>query len=236
MRLRLGPGSGEVLRHRRPHRAGPAARRRASSWPHCGLSSYHGGVKASDAAKANAEAVEKGFENLAKHIENVRLFGMPVVVALNTFPTDTKAEIETFTAIARQEKRPLRPERRLWQGRGGRTEALAARCSRPSGRTRPISSSFTRSRCRSAEKIETVAREIYGADRPAVKVRGAKKALERLEGDGFGRLPVCIAKTQYSLSDNARAPGPAARFHAHRDRRFAQRRARASSSPCAATS
>jgi formate--tetrahydrofolate ligase len=165
----------------------------------------HGGAKASEIGKENAAAVEKGLENLAKHIENLRTFGTPFVVALNLFPTDTESEIGTVTAFCGKEKvRFALSDVYSKGGEGG--EALArevlAAIGQDENRFRflyPLEMSLI-------EKIETVAGRIYGADGVRLEMR-AKRALERLEGDGFGRLPVCIAKTQYSLSDNARLLG-----------------------------
>jgi formate--tetrahydrofolate ligase len=165
----------------------------------------HGGAKASEIGKENAAAVEKGLENLAKHIENLRTFGTPFVVALNRFPKDTKSEIGTVKAFCGKEK--VRFALSDVHGKGGEGgEALArevlAAIGEDENRFRflyPLGMPLV-------EKIETVAGRIYGADGVRLEMR-AKRALERLESDGFGRLPVCIAKTQYSLSDNARLLG-----------------------------
>jgi len=165
----------------------------------------HGGVKASDIAKENAAAVEKGLENLAKHIENMRTFGTPFVVALNLFPTDTESEIGTFTAFCEKER--VRFALSDVYGKGGEGgEALAREVLASIGQDENRFQFLYPLEMPLVEKIETVARRIYGADGVRLEMR-AKKALERLEGDGFGRLPVCIAKTQYSLSDNARLLG-----------------------------
>lgn len=161
----------------------------------------HGGAKASEIDKENVAAVERGLENLAKHIENLRIFGTPFVVALNRFPKDTNSEIETLRAFCRKEK--VRFALSEVYGKGGEggeelaREVLAA-IAQDANRFQflyPLEMPLL-------EKIETVARRIYGAEGVRLEMR-AKKALERLEGEGFGRLPVCIAKTQYSLSDNA---------------------------------
>lgn len=165
----------------------------------------HGGVKVSDIAKENAAAVEKGLENLAKHIENMRTFGTPFVVALNLFPTDTESEIGTFTAFCEKER--VRFALSDVYGKGGEGgEALAREVLAAIGQDENRFQFLYPLELPLVEKVETVARRIYGADGVRLEMR-AKKALERLEGDGFGRLPVCIAKTQYSLSDNARLLG-----------------------------
>jgi len=165
----------------------------------------HGGAKTSEINKENAAAVGRGLENLAKHIENLRTFGTPFVVALNRFPRDTKSEIETVRDFCGKEKvRFALSDVYDKGGEGG--EALArevlAAIVEDKNRFRflyPLKMPLL-------EKIETVAKRIYGAEGVRLEMR-AKKALERLEGEGFGRLPVCIAKTQYSLSDNARLLG-----------------------------
>jgi len=165
----------------------------------------HGGAKPSEIGKENVAAVGEGLENLAKHIENLRTFGTPFVVALNRFPKDTMSEIEMVRAFCGKEK--VRFALSEVYGKGGEggeelaREVLAA-IAQDSNRFRflyPL-------RMPLLEKIETVARRIYGAQGVRLEMR-AKKALERLEADGFGRLPVCIAKTQYSLSDNPRLLG-----------------------------
>ena len=165
----------------------------------------HGGAKTSEINKENAAAVGRGLENLAKHIENLRTFGTPFVVALNRFPRDTKSEIETVRDFCGKEKvRFALSDVYDKGGEGG--EALArevlAAIVEDKNRFRflyPLKMPLL-------EKIETVAKRIYGAEGVRLEMR-AKKALERFESEGFGRLPVCIAKTQYSLSDNARLLG-----------------------------
>ncbi|TRZ87014.1 formate--tetrahydrofolate ligase [bacterium] len=165
----------------------------------------HGGAKASEIGKENAAAVEKGLENLAKHIENLRTFGTPFVVALNRFPTDTESEIGSVTAFCRKEK--VRFALSDVHGKGGEGgEALAREVLAAIGQDENRFRFLYPLEMPLVEKIETVAGRIYGADGVRLEMR-AKRALERLEGDGFGRLPVCIAKTQYSLSDNARLLG-----------------------------
>ncbi|MBN1940095.1 MAG: formate--tetrahydrofolate ligase [Candidatus Aminicenantes bacterium] len=166
---------------------------------------YHGGVKLDALKNEHVEAMEKGFENLQAHVDIIRRFGLPVVVALNRFPTDTNAESEAFSALAR--KNGLRYAESDVFGSGGRGgvalagEVLAAISSDPSDfhDLYPLEASFT-------EKIETIAREVYGADRVVLESR-AKKSLKRFEDSGFGGLAVCVAKTQYSLSDDAKLLG-----------------------------
>jgi len=165
----------------------------------------HGGVKPADVNKENAAAVEKGLENLGKHIEILRTFGVPFVVALNVFPTDTEAEAAVFKAFCGAQG--VRYALSDVYGKGGdggielAREILAA-IEGDANRFEflyPLEMPL-------AGKVETIARKIYGAAGVRLEPR-AKRKLDRLEKDGFGSLPVCIAKTQYSLSDNPQLAG-----------------------------
>lgn len=165
----------------------------------------HGGVKAADVNKENAAAVEKGLENLGKHVEILRTFGVPFVVALNVFPTDTAAETAVFKAFCGAQG--VRLALSDVHGKGGEggvelaKEVLAA-IDGDGNRFEflyPLEMPL-------AGKVETIALKIYGAAGIRLEPR-AKRKLEKLEKDGFGKLPVCIAKTQYSLSDNAQLAG-----------------------------
>jgi len=165
----------------------------------------HGGVRAADVNRENATAVEKGLENLGKHVEILRAFGVPFVVALNLFPTDTAAETAVFKAFCGAQG--VRYALSDVYGRGGEggvdlaREVLAA-IDGDANRFEflyPLEMPL-------AGKVETIALKIYGAAGIRLEPR-AKKKFERLEKDGFGKLPVCIAKTQYSLSDNAQLAG-----------------------------
>ncbi len=166
---------------------------------------YHGGVKLDALKQENVAAMEKGYENLQAHVDIVRRFGLPAVVALNRFPTDTKAEIDAFAALAREKR--LRYALSDVYGSGGQGgvelagEVLAAIASEPSEFRflYPLEATIV-------EKIETIAREVYGADRVVLE-SGAKKKLKRFEDNGFGGLAVCVAKTQYSLSDDPKLLG-----------------------------
>lgn len=170
----------------------------------------HGGVKAADVNKENAAAVEKGLENLAKHIENMKIFGVPFVVALNLFPTDTEAEAAVFRTFCGAQG--VRYALSDVYGRGGEggldlaREVLAA-IEQDENRFSflyPLEMSL-------AGKVETIARKIYGAAGIRLEPR-ARRKFEKLEKDGFGGLPVCIAKTQYSFSDNPQLSGRPAGF------------------------
>ncbi len=170
----------------------------------------HGGVKLTDVKAADAGAVEKGFENLRKHIENLRLFGVPFVVALNKFPDDTDKEVERFLTLCRAEKARAALSDVYGQGGEGGTE-LAREVMKALDEEKnnfkflyPLDLSLV-------EKIEAVAKKIYGASGVAMEGKVRRKIL-RMEDDGFRNLPVCIAKTQYSLSADDEALGRPAGF------------------------
>jgi formate--tetrahydrofolate ligase len=159
---------------------------------------YHGGVKSEALAAEDTAAIERGCANLEKHIENIRLFGIPPVVALNRFPSDTAAEIAAIKSLCRRDGVPFALSEVF--GRGGEGGAELARqvleSIKPSGNQfRPLYPL----EMPLLEKIETVARSIYGARGIEMEAKTRRKIL-KFERDGFGHLPVCIAKTQYSLS------------------------------------
>jgi formate--tetrahydrofolate ligase len=163
---------------------------------------YQGGVKIEALNIEDVAAVSRGFENLQKHIENIRLFGVPCVVALNRFPSDTAAEIGALEALLRPEKvRFAQSEVFSRGGEGGldlAREILAAAAEGDAHQfpfLYPLEMPLL-------DKVETVARKIYGAAGIAMEGKVRRRIL-KLEKDGFGQLPVCIAKTQYSLSDDA---------------------------------
>lgn len=160
----------------------------------------HGGVKKADLGKENFEALSAGFENLEKQIENVKKHGVPVVVALNAFPTDTVAELE-FVEEKCQEAGVNVVLSEVWARGGEGGIALATKVVQlaESGvaNYKPLYELDMPAR----EKIETIAREIYGADGVDFSSK-ALKDLAKFEEDGIGHLPICMAKTQYSLSDD----------------------------------
>jgi len=165
----------------------------------------HGGVELDKVNEENVEAVEQGFENLQKHIENLRVFGVPFVVALNTFPADTEAETDKlFDLCGREKVRVAKSEVYGKGGEGGKDlaqEVLKA-IEQEKNQFQPLYSS----EMPLLDKIEVVAKKIYGAASVAMEGKTRRKIL-RIEKEGFGALPVCIAKTQYSLSDDDEALG-----------------------------
>jgi len=153
----------------------------------------------------NVKAVEKGFENLRKHMENMRLFGVPFVVAINRFPSDTEAEIEKVKELCRKEKaRVALSEVFAKGGKGGKD--LAQEILKAIEEEENRFQLLYPSNMPLLEKIETIAQKIYGASSVAMEGKIRRKIL-KIEKEGFGNLPVCIAKTQYSLSDDDEALG-----------------------------
>ncbi len=161
---------------------------------------YNGGVAKADLAKEDTEALARGIVNLEKHIENLQKFGVPVVVTLNSFVSDTEKE----TAFVREfcEKRGCAfALSEVWEkgGEGGvaLAEAVLDVLEKETSRFAPLYPD----QLSLEEKIETVAKEIYGADGVTYSAE-AKKELERIAALGLSHFPVCMAKTQYSLSDD----------------------------------
>ncbi len=158
----------------------------------------HGGADPKNLATEDQTALEKGLPNLLRHIENLEKFGLPVVVALNRFPTDSQAEIKAVqAACARQSVHAVLAEHWAKGGEGAADlarEVVACIESKPAnfGYLYPDSMSLT-------DKIRTVAREIYRADDIALDP-GAARQLQDIEALGYGHVPVCMAKTQYSFS------------------------------------
>ena len=160
----------------------------------------HGGVDKKNLAAPNVEAVARGLENLEKHIENVQGFGLPAIVALNDFPTDTAEESSAVEKICADKKVRFARSKVFAQGGAGGIEL--ARAVEDSFNDEK-NFKFTYADDESiAEKISAVAKKIYGAD-GVTFLPAAKKQLAEIEKLGFGKFPVCIAKTQYSLSDDA---------------------------------
>ncbi|MGN0681000.1 MAG: formate--tetrahydrofolate ligase [Candidatus Fimisoma sp.] len=161
---------------------------------------YHGGVEKADLNTENLEALQKGLPNLLQHVENVTVnYGIPCVVAINRFPTDTEAELE----MVREKCRELGVNVALSEvwGKGGEGGIqLAEEVLRLTEQDNDFHFVYE-DEMSLEEKINAVASKIYRADGVEFSA-AAKKQLDRIEALGFGRLPVCMAKTQYSFSDN----------------------------------
>lgn len=161
---------------------------------------YNGGVPKAELKAENLEALRKGLVNLGKHIENLQKFGVPAVVAINAFVSDTEAEHQMIENFCKEHDCEFALAT-VWADGGAGGQALAekvlATIEKKPTQYHPLyelEQSLT-------GKIETVAREIYGAD-GVEYASAARKALTNLEKLGFGNLPICVAKTQYSLSDD----------------------------------
>lgn len=155
--------------------------------------------------KEDLEALAEGVCNLEKQIENVRQFGIPVVVAINVFPTDTENEIEFLKEKALAAGASAAHVSTMFAegGKGGEdlAHALVAACEEPSTFKLLYEDDATLK-----EKIEAIATKIYGADGVDYELE-ADKQLAKFEENGFGKLPICMAKTQYSLSDDPALKG-----------------------------
>jgi formate--tetrahydrofolate ligase len=160
----------------------------------------HGGLPKTELSKVDMTALEKGLANLTKHIENIHKFGLPAVVAINAFPTDTPEEL-AFVEKKCQELGAEVALSEVWAkgGKGGLklAEKVEAAMEKPNNfrLLYDVNASVP-------DKIATIAREIYGADGVDF-TDAARKNLQEIETLGFDKMPVCMAKTQYSLSDDA---------------------------------
>lgn len=162
---------------------------------------YNGGVPRAELEKENLEALAKGIVNLEKHIENIQKYGVPVVVALNSFVSDTQAEYEYVRKFC-EDKGCEFALAEVWAKGGEGGTALAQKVLETLETKESHFRPLYEDSLSLEEKIETVAKEIYGA-RGVVYEPAAKKQLAKIEAMGFKELPVCMAKTQYSLSDDA---------------------------------
>lgn len=166
----------------------------------------HGGVTKPDLNKPNVEAVRKGAANLERHIDNIKNgFGLPVCVAINAFPTDTPEEMAVIEEVcAKAGVKCALSEVFAKGGEGGKALAETVLSIMPEA-PQPIQYTYDLG-ASLPEKIEAVAQKIYRAD-GVTYAPAAKKMLDDLAAMGYGELPVCIAKTQYSFSDNAKLTG-----------------------------
>ena len=158
----------------------------------------HGGMDKKELGQENLEALRKGIENLEKHIENIAKFGLPSVVAINAFPTDTEAELNLLREICNAKGVDLSE---VWaKGAEGGVE-LAEKVLEVLETKESSFKPIYDLDLPIVEKIRTIAKEIYGAD-DVILTKKAMTKLKRYEAQGLGSLPICIAKTQYSLSDD----------------------------------
>lgn len=162
---------------------------------------YNGGVPKADLAKEDLESLKKGIVNLEKHIENLQKFGVPVVVTLNSFVTDTKEEI-AFVENFCKERNCEFALSEVWEKGGEGGIELAKKVLDTLEYKEAHFKPLYDDEMSLMDKIKTIATEIYGAD-DVTYSKAALKELKHIEEMGMGNFPVCMAKTQYSLSDDA---------------------------------
>ena len=173
----------------------------------------NGGIAKADLSKENVKAVEVGSANIVQHLENLKKFKVPVVVAINKFPTDTEAEFDAIKkACEKQNVKVVLSDVFSQGGKGGveLAEEVVKLCEAGPSTYEPLYSL----ELPIEEKIETIAKEIYRADGVEFSL-DAKKQLDEIVALGFDHLPVCMAKTQYSFSDDASLLGAPRNFNIH---------------------
>ncbi|MGN0974413.1 MAG: formate--tetrahydrofolate ligase, partial [Gemmiger sp.] len=165
----------------------------------------HSGVAKADLSKPNAEAVRKGSANLARHIDNLKnQFGLPVCVAINAFPTDTAEEMDVVRTVCAEAGVPCALSEVFAKGGEGGKALANTVLSMLEGQAEVPAIQYTYGLEQPLkEKIEAVAKKVYRADGVSYSAAAAK-TLAELTDMGYGNLPVCIAKTQYSFSDDAK--------------------------------
>ena len=161
---------------------------------------YNGGVPKAELGTENLEALQRGIVNLEKHIENIQKYGVPVVVTLNSFTSDTQAEYEWIRGFC-EERGCEFALSEVWAKGGEGGEALAGKVLETLKKKESHYHPIYPDEMSLKNKVYTVASEIYGANGVSY-APAAEKAMARIEEMGFGNLPVCMAKTQYSLSDD----------------------------------
>ncbi len=188
--------------------------RQSGLWPDCVVLvatiralKHHGGVAKADLGNENVPALEKGLDNLRQHVKNIReVWKLPVVVALNHFSSDTQAEIDTVLRAAEEMGVPCRFSDGWAQGGKGAAELAQCVSDLLDGGEQTLPSYTYGDDLGLAEKIEAVAKRIYHAGSVTFSAK-SRNTIKQLEEDGWGKAPVCIAKTQYSFSDNPKLLG-----------------------------
>jgi Formate-tetrahydrofolate ligase (EC 6.3.4.3) len=173
----------------------------------------NGGVEKAELANENVKAVELGSANIVQHLENLKKFNVPVVVAINKFPTDTVAEFDAIKqACEKEDVKVVLSDVFSQGGKGGveLAEEVVRLCDQNATPYTPLYAL----ELPIEEKIETIAKEIYRADGVVFSLE-AKQQLDEIVALGFDHLPVCMAKTQYSFSDDAALLGAPRNFDIH---------------------
>ena len=166
---------------------------------------YNGGVAKADLGEENIDALKKGIVNLGKHIENIGKFGLPVIVAINRFATDSDAELATIEDYCKSLGAEFALAEVFAKGGDGGLE-LAKKLVSVLDKNEANYKPLYEAELPIKEKIEIIVKEIYGGD-GVTFLPAAEKQIAALEKSGYGNLPVCMAKTQYSLSDNEKLLG-----------------------------
>ena len=174
---------------------------------------YNGGVAKADLAEENLDALKKGIVNLEKHIENIQKFGVPVIVTLNSFITDTDAENEYIRQFC-EERGCEFALSEVWENGGEGGIALAEKVLNTLENKESHFHTLYEDELSLKEKIEKISKEIYGAD-GVVYEPAAQKQITKIEAMGFGEFPICMAKNQYSFSDDAKKLGRPENFDIH---------------------
>ncbi len=165
----------------------------------------HGGVAKEELKKENTEALKKGLVNLGRHIENMKKFGVPIAVAVNHFVTDTDAEVEVIRSFCKEHG--IEAFKCTHWAEGGKgTEALAKHVAELADRSSVQFKPIYGDELPLWEKIKTIAREIYRAD-DIVADKSVRDQLRSYESQGYGKFPICMAKTQYSFSTDPNLKG-----------------------------
>jgi formate--tetrahydrofolate ligase len=187
--------------------------RQAGLWPDAAVCvatvralKYHGGVKVPELNQENTEKLEAGLSNLNRHVENLKSFGLPITISVNRFPTDTEKELTLLKSHAASWGVSIVISNPF--GEGGRGCEELARTVKTSLETAQTSAPrpLYDHEMKLADKIKTVATALYGAKEVAIAA-SAKKNLDLWESLGFGNLPICVAKTQYSFSSDSKKLG-----------------------------
>ncbi|MCM3031439.1 formate--tetrahydrofolate ligase [Niallia sp. MER 6] len=171
----------------------------------------HGGVAKSDLAAENTEALKKGFANLQKHVDNINQFGLPFVVAINRFYTDTEREIEVLEELCASQSIPVALTEVWEKGSEGGLELARKVLEIMEQQEKNEFKHLYSLDASIEEKIDTIATKIYGASHVEFSTK-AKKQIKDFQAFGWGNLPVCMAKTQYSLSDDPSLLGRPSNF------------------------
>lgn len=171
----------------------------------------HGGVPKTDLAEENIEAVEKGFTNLKKQVENMQFFGAPVMVAINRFSSDTEREIAKLEELCRDFGVPVELNE-CWEKGGQGGLDFARKVVELSQGPKPSPKFVYDLKDSIEDKVKAITKTIYGGD-GVIFTAAAKKQVKQIQEWGLGDLPVCMAKTQYSLSDDPSKLGAPSGFH-----------------------